>query len=228
LGFEEGEMKHTYDFDNILEQYQFKSKNELFGYLRKNTRRTLVNLRGANLSYADLRGVDLRGVNLSYADLRGVDLSYVNLSYVNLRGVDLSYVNLRDVNLRDVDLSYANLRGVDLRGVDLSYANLRGVDLRGANLSYADLRGVDLSYANLRGAKLDFSCLSFSCRSLRAVFDQKHIIQILYHAAIPTQNNKLEVDQDIVKLFNSAQFKKVVNKFHRVKEDCEAFKKVRE
>ena len=48
---------------------------------------------------ANLRGANLSGANLSYADLRGANLSYANLSYANLRGA----------NLRDADLSYANL-----------------------------------------------------------------------------------------------------------------------
>ncbi|WIW09948.1 pentapeptide repeat-containing protein [Listeria monocytogenes] len=86
-----------------------------------------ANLRGANLSYADLSCANLRGANLSYADLS------------NLRGANLSYADLSCANLRGANLSYANLRG----------ANLRGANLRGANLSYADLSGANLSYADL-------------------------------------------------------------------------------
>ena len=39
-----------------------------------------ANLRGANLSYANLRGADLGDANLSCADLRGANLSDANLS----------------------------------------------------------------------------------------------------------------------------------------------------
>ena len=84
-----------------------------------------ADLRGANLSYANLRGAIL-----SDADLRGANLSDANLSDANLIYADLSYANLSDANLIYADLSYANL----------SYANLRGADLRGANLSYANLK----------------------------------------------------------------------------------------
>jgi len=124
---------------------------------------------GADLSYANLRGV-----NLGDADLGGANLSYVNLSYANLRGVNLgdadlgganlSYVNLSYANLRDADLGGVNLRGADLSYADLSYANLSyanlrdadlgGVNLRGADLSYADLSYANLSYVNLRDADL--------------------------------------------------------------------------
>ena len=48
-----------------------------------------INLRSANLSYADLRSA-----NLSYANL-----SSANLSYANLRYADLSYADLRSANL---------------------------------------------------------------------------------------------------------------------------------
>jgi hypothetical protein len=69
-----------------------------------------------HLSYADLFDADLRGADLSYADLRGA-----NLFDADLRGADLSYADLRganlfDANLRDADLSYADLRGANLRG----------------------------------------------------------------------------------------------------------------
>lgn len=53
---------------------------------------------------ADLRGADLSGANLSDAYLRGADLSGANL-----RGADLSYADLRGANLSDANLSGANL-----------------------------------------------------------------------------------------------------------------------
>ena len=91
----------------------------------------------------------------------------------------------------------------------------------------ADLSGSDLSVSNLSGSNLDFSMLHFSCKSLKAKFDNKHIIQILYHAAMPTQHNALDIDDDVKKLFNSDLFKQVVNKFHRVGE-CGTFTGVTE
>lgn len=45
-----------------------------------------ANLRGADLSYADLRGADLRGANLSYANLIGANLRGANISDSNLIG----------------------------------------------------------------------------------------------------------------------------------------------
>jgi uncharacterized protein YjbI with pentapeptide repeats len=120
------------------------------------------------------------------------------------------------------DLSDCDLRGSDLSDCDLSDCDLSGSDLRGSNLRGSNLRGSDLSDCDL-----DFSALSFSCKSLSAKFDQKHIIQILYHAAKPTQQNTLDLGLDIKELFNSDIFKKVVNKFHRV-EECGEFTGVKE
>ena len=57
-------------------------------------------------------------------DLRGADLSDANLSGANLSGADLSDANLSGANLRGADLSGAYLRDADLSGAYLSGANL--------------------------------------------------------------------------------------------------------
>jgi hypothetical protein len=174
-------------------------------------------LRGEGGARADLSRANLRSADLSYADLRSADLSSANLRYADLSYANLSSANLRYANLRSANLSYADLRYANLRYANLSYA-----DLRYADLGYADLSYADLSYADLRSANLDFSCLSFSCKTLHTKFDQKHIIQILYHAAMPTRNNELKLDKEVLALLRSKAFKAVVNKFHRVKE-CNEF-----
>ncbi|MGM8016713.1 pentapeptide repeat-containing protein [Listeria monocytogenes] len=61
-----------------------------------------ANLRGANLSYADLSCANLRGANLSYADLSCANLSGANLSYADLNCANLSYADLNWINWRDV------------------------------------------------------------------------------------------------------------------------------
>ena len=160
-------------------------------------------LRYANLDYADLHFADLRS-----ADLRSADLHYANLRYANL-----DYANLRSADLRYADLHSADLRYADLSSADLSYADLR----------YVNLRYVNLSCANLSYADLDYSVLSFSCKSLATKFDEKHIIQIIYHAAKPTQNNELDIkDTDLKRLLKSKLFQKVANKFHRI-DECGKF-----
>ena len=102
-------------------------------------------------------------IDLTVADLRGADLSEANLSGANLQGADLIRANLQGANLYRADLTQANLTianlmGADLRGACLLKANLSAnfskADLRGANLSRADLNGAILSGANLSEAFL--------------------------------------------------------------------------
>ena len=136
-----------------------------------------ANLRGANLSSADLSSTYLSSANLSYATLRGAnlsyatlrdanlssaDLSYADLSYANLSSADLSGVNLSSATLSSANLRGANLSSADLSSTYLSSANLGGVNLRGANLSSAYLRDSNLSSANLRDANLSSADLSYA------------------------------------------------------------------
>ena len=55
------------------------------------------------------------------ADLRGTDLSWANLREADLRGTDLSWANLRRADLRRADLRGTDLRGTDLREADLNF-----------------------------------------------------------------------------------------------------------
>ena len=86
--------------------------------------------------------------DLSYADLRGVNLRDAFLGYANLKGADL-----RGVNLSHADLNSANLNGADLREADLKYADLRRAKLKYANLNDANLRLAKLGCAELRDAQ---------------------------------------------------------------------------
>ena len=102
---------------------------------------------------ADLRGANLSGANLHQADLRGANLSGANLSGANLYQAILRGANLYQANLYRANLSGADLYQADLSGANLSGANLSGANLSGANLYQADLSEADLSGANLRKAK---------------------------------------------------------------------------
>jgi len=148
--------------------------------------------------------------DLGNADLRDADLRGADLNNAYLRGAYLGDTDLCDADLGNAYLRDADLRGSDLRNADLNCADLRDADLRGAYLGDADLGNADLSNADL-----DFSALFLGCKSLKAKFDEKHIIQILYHAIKPCVENKIVKDPDLKKLLNSKMFQKVVNKFHR-------------
>ena len=83
-------------------------------------------------------------------------------------------------------------------------------NLSDANLHYANLRG-----ANLRGANLDYSCLPLWCGSLSTNFDDRQIIQFVYHivkSGLNSTNTSDEIKSELAKLIDLA------NKFHRVDE----------
>ena len=105
----------------------------------------------------------------------------------------------------DPDGERANLRGADLSGANL----------RGANMSGADLCDADMSGADLRRANIDFSCLPLWCGSLSAHFDDRQIIQLIYHtvkSGLNSKNTGEEVKNELTKLIDFA------NRFHRVDE----------
>ena len=105
-----------------------------------------------DLRNADLRGMDLTHANLSYADLSGTNLSYAKLSHADLSNANLTWAILNDANLYLANLSHA----------DLMHANLTLADLSNANCSDADMRFSILSDANLSHADLRFAFLSFA------------------------------------------------------------------
>ena len=79
----------------------------------------------------------------------------------------------------------------------------------------ANLRNADLRDADLCGADLDFSCLPLRCGSLAADFDDRQIIQLIYHAVkagLSSKNTSNEVKEELSKL------KALANKLHRVNE----------
>ena len=91
-----------------------------------------ADLSDADLSGVDFRDADLRDAILSRADLSGVDFRDADLRGAILSGADLFGVDFRDADLRDADLSDADLSGVDFRGVDFRGAILSRAILRGA------------------------------------------------------------------------------------------------
>lgn len=76
---------------------------------------------------ADLSIKELKGIDLSHANLAGAYARNANLERANLEGADLSRANLREANLRA-----ANLRGARLRLTNLLDADLCDADLTDA------------------------------------------------------------------------------------------------
>lgn len=123
------------------------------------------NFQNANLSHAQLIGVQLPNINLIHGMLKRANLSHANLNSAKLIVANLNHAQLigaslqnakligakmQYTNLSKANLSYADLSNADLSNADLTHANLVGVNLTGANLT-----GVDLTEVNLEKAVLD-------------------------------------------------------------------------
>ena len=87
-----------------------------------------LDLRNANLQYAELSGVDFSGTNLEGAILSGTNISGANLSEAVLDGADLSRANCRKSNLRKASLVATNTYHVSVDESDFSGANIDRVD----------------------------------------------------------------------------------------------------
>lgn len=138
--------------------------------LVENAVREKMDLAEADLSYANLAGVNAQGALLAEANLLNANLNGADLTDAVLFRAELSQSVLSRALLVNADLSEANLTGSYMVGCNLSgavliQANMDGADLRGAVLKFADLRearflnakmsGTDLTEANLEGAILD-------------------------------------------------------------------------
>jgi len=124
---------------------------------------------GVDFIRADLRGVNLNGTNLILAKLGAADLNEAKLGGAKLNSADfygaklgnadLSYAHLYEANfnnamLSGADLSFAKLSSARFEAAVLEGAKLIGADLSGAKLSGADLIGADISRAKLGRADL--------------------------------------------------------------------------
>jgi uncharacterized protein YjbI with pentapeptide repeats len=116
-----------------------------------------ADLRATNLSYANLFGTNLINANLSYANLFGTNLINANLSYANL-----SYANLINANLIDANLIGAYLVNANLIGAYLVNAKLIDADLSNADLRCTNFRGTDLSSADLSDANVENTVFGFN------------------------------------------------------------------
>ena len=94
------------------------SKHKLNFILNKHEMWLLNDPRGER---ADLRGANLTGANLREADLRGADLSGADLYRADPSGADRGGARLRRAGHNVANLREAKLRGADLGGAKLDW-----------------------------------------------------------------------------------------------------------
>src|SRR6266480_2430355 len=110
--------------------------------------KNIIDLHGADLGNADLRGAYLHGVDLSEADLNGANLCAAILSEADLNGANLMSADLSGFYLMS-ELSDPVLMGTNLSRANLCRADLEQANLWGANVWEANLREAILSGDNL-------------------------------------------------------------------------------
>jgi uncharacterized protein YjbI with pentapeptide repeats len=94
-----------------------------------------INLQGAYLQDADMRGFNLTDANLTGADLRAADLRGSTLVRTQLAGADLQKADLRECVLIDANLTEADFRKADLRRSTLVRAQVARADFTEADLT---------------------------------------------------------------------------------------------
>lgn len=94
-------------------------------------------MRGADLSWLDLRGRNLRGANFSRANMEGVDLRMCDL-----KGCNFSGANLYRAKLASADLTGSALRRTYAGYVNFGKAVIVGCDVTGADFSGSDMHQV--------------------------------------------------------------------------------------
>ena len=109
-----------------------------------------VNLWGADLRNADLRGVNLGVAQLSNADFSGANLFEAILFRSGLIGTRFCNADLRYANFWYANLRKAVLKNSELFGADFFQANLTRINFQNSNLD-----GISLKGANITGVSFE-------------------------------------------------------------------------
>ena len=119
-----------------------------------------LDLRGADLSEAQILDADLSKAMFHHANLSNVRLANTDLTEASFRDADLSKAWLYKARFTGADLSSANLSGAMLQSVEMIKLNLHNISLLGANLGRANLSESILQDAKATNAWLDHANLS--------------------------------------------------------------------
>jgi hypothetical protein len=161
-------------------------------------------------------GIDLRGAELVYADLIGACLAGVNLTGVSLYRANLTDASLSDANLAGATLKGTNLTNANLDGANLTDANLYGANLTNASLAMADLTRTYLCGANLTGADVDQAAWPLWCGTFDlGKTDDRLTAQLVRHTLEVAATNGSEYGEAVAEALRG------LDKFHEYRRDVE-------
>jgi hypothetical protein len=173
-----------------------------------------------DLSRTNLAGIDKKDnaplTKGHQTNLRGIDLSGAEMDRTKLEAVNLSGSNLSNAVLSRTNLRRANLSGADLRCADLYEADLYQANLQGADLSNTRLTRASLVEAKLEGANLENSYIYGTSAwdvSMDESTNQKNLIITDPSRTWEPEVNvdDLEVAQFIYLLLNRKKIRNVLN-----------------
>ena len=147
-----------------------------------------LNLKGANLAFADLAGsslqrCDLEGAFMNYASLRKTGIIDCNMSRMAAREAYLSAAHIYNSSLAEAILYKADMRLVSMANCLLNHADLESADLTGCRIASCSLLGARLRGAALKNMWLSnviddrkrLTCLTLGCYHV-TIFDDQMII----------------------------------------------------
>ena len=124
------------------------------GLALEKTRGFQLDLRSANLQYAEIPGVDFSRANLEGTIFSGANMDGANMSTAKLVNVDLSFANCRKSNFRNTSLRDANLRHVSIGESDFSGAYLNWVNCSEGSFHKTDFAKARIYNCDFKGALL--------------------------------------------------------------------------
>lgn len=135
------------------------------------TQEARIDLKEADLRYANLSNIDLKEANLTGADLRSINTSHTKLHNVKIDEatlIDDKFARVRNLILEGAEKR--NLQGANFSYTTLKNVDLRGADLRGAIFSKASVNGITINPSwNLRFWKLNKSAKDYSYADLTGI-----------------------------------------------------------
>lgn len=166
-----------------------------------------ADLKGKNLSFANLDEARLTGANLILADLSNSMLSEANLYQADLTGAHLDMVHLIRANLARANLTGASLGGALLFNANLTNANFTRANLARANLTGALLLSTEFTHATLTGC-IVHGVSAWGVR-LEGAQQADLVITLPPEPAITVDN--LELAQFIYLLLNNPKIREIID-----------------
>ena len=113
-----------------------------------------LDLRNANLEYAEMSGIDLSGGNLGGTKLSHSNINGANLSKTILNEADLAFVNCRNSDFTKASLAGGNLCHVSADSSDFSHAIMDWVNCTEGSFHKTTFANTRFSSCDFKGALL--------------------------------------------------------------------------